>query len=168
MIEAYKKAGKSTGKKYYMQMDGAMFGLYEEGEIEVPVVLSDDTCILESSYRESIENMINRVKVYDSEGNFLTQVENTEDIVKYGVFEKIYTKEEDTDMTVGATEELKTVEKYIKLTVLGEVNYWSGRSITVKDNLTGLNGRFLITNDNHVWQGCKYTTDLELKFMELK
>ena len=90
------------------------------------------------------------MKVYDSEGNFLTQVENTEDIVKYGVFEKIYTKEEDTDMTVGATEELKTVEKYIKLTVLGEVNYWSGRSITVKDNLTGLNGKFLITNDSHV------------------
>lgn len=167
IVESYKKASKSTGIKYYVSMEGAYVMVLPEGYTHVPLKIEEGKNIITSSFSESITDMVNRVKVYDSDNKFLTQVENTIDIQKYGLFEKIYTKTDDEDMTTGATLELKTVEKDIKFTVLGHQSYWSGRSVDVVDPVTNLNGKFIITNDLHTWVDGKYTTQLELKFLEV-
>ena len=167
MVEAYKKASKSTGIKYYVSMEGANVMILPEGYTHVPLKIEEGKNIINSSFNESIIDMVNRVKVYDSDNKFITQVENTEDIMKYGLFEKVYTKTDDEDMTTGATLELKSVEKNIRFTVLGHQSYWSGRSCEVVDSVTGLSGKFIITSDTHTWIDGKYTTTLELKFKEV-
>lgn len=167
IVESFKKASKSTGIKYYVSMDGANFMVLPEGSTYVPLKIEEGKNIISSSFNESIEDMVNRVKIYDSNNKFISQVENTEDISKYGVFEKTYTATDDEDMVTGAKLELKSVEKNIKFTVLGHQSYWSGRSVEVVDPVTNLNGKFIITSDTHIWSGGKYITQLDLKFLEV-
>lgn len=164
---AYKKAGLSTGKKYYVFMDGDKFCVSVEGSTFIPALLKDTINILDSSFSENTSEMVNRVNVYDSDGKFKTRVENTSDITKYGLYEKNYTIEKDVDMTTGANSQLHTVDTEIKFTLLGEINYWSGRSIKVWDEGLGLAGLFLITSDTHTWSGSSYTTMVNLKFISL-
>ena len=165
--EAYKKAGLSTGKNYYIQMDGDKFCILEEGQVEIPVTLKDTIDVIDSTSDESITDMVNRVNVYDSDGIFKTRIENADLINRFGLFEKNYTIEKDVDMTTGAMKQLHGVDTVIRFTLVGEVNYWSGRSIRVWDEGLGLAGKFLITNDTHTWSGASYITQVNLKFMEL-
>ena len=172
--EAYKKAGLSTGKNYYMAMDGIGFYTQEEGKTMLPIKISDGTDenkgkgnILSSSFEESMSDLVNRVNVYDSDGKFVTRVEDAESITKYGLFEVNYTVENDVDINAGANKQLKQIETIIKFEVIGEVNYISGRSVMVHDTATGLDGEFLIVNDSHIWQKGEYITTLNLKFMGL-
>ena len=70
-------------------------------------------------------------------------------------------------MTTDAMKQLYGVDTVIRFTLVGEVNYWSGRSIRVWDGGLGLAGKFLITNDTHTWSEASYITQVNLKFMEL-
>ena len=97
----------------------------------------------------------------------MTRVEDAESITKYGLFEVNYTVEKDVDINAGANKQLKPIETIIKFEVIGEVNYIGGRSVMVHDTATGLDGEFLIVNDNHSWQKGEYITTLNLKFMGL-
>ena len=165
--ESYKKAGLSTGKKYYTFMDGESFCVMVEGSTFIPALLKDTINVIDSSFNENMSDMVNRVNVYDSDNKFITRIENTEDINKFGLYEKNYTIEKDVDVTTGASSQLKTIDTEIRFTLLGEVNYWSGRSIKVWDEGLGLAGLFLITSDTHNWSGSSYTTTVNLKFISL-
>lgn len=168
IVDSYKKASKSTGIKYYVSMEGAYVMVLPEGYTYVPLKIEKGKNIISSSFNESITEMVNRVKVYDSNNKFITQVENTADIQKFGLFEKTYTKTDDEDMMTGAKMELHTVDKYIHFTVEGHQSFWSGRSVDVIDDVTGLTGKFIITSDSHTWESGRYITKLDLKFMEVK
>lgn len=172
--ECFEKAGLSTGKDYVISMDGDKFYVQEYGYPLLSIMLSDGSDndedkknIISSSFEESMNNLINRVNVYDSDGKLVTKIDDSESISKYGLFEKNYTVEKDVDVTTGATKQLHGIDTIIKFEVLGEVNYWSGRSVMVHDKATGLDGQFLITNDNHIWTPKSYTTTLNLKYMGL-
>ena len=167
ITEAYKKAGLSTGKNYYVQMDGDKFCVLEEGMVEIPVTLKDTVNIFDSSFEESISEMVNRVNIYDSDGVFQTRIEDADLIARFGLYERNYTIEKDVDMATGAKKQLHGVDTVIKFTLVGEVNYWSGRSIRVWDEGLGLAGKFLITHDTHTWSGSNYTTVVDLKFISL-
>ena len=173
--ECYKKASLSTGQKYFMGMDGDKFYTQVEGYPLLTIKISDGTDkenggkgnILSGTFNESMSDIINRVNVYDSDGKFQTRVEDAESINRYGLFETNYTIEKDVDMVTGAKSQLHGVDTDIDFEVMGEVNYWSGRSVMVHDSATGLEGQYLIINDTHNWSGGKYTTKLKLRYMGL-
>ena len=54
-----------------------------------------DSNILESTYSESTEGVVNKVKIYDENDQYIGAVQNDELIGLVSVFQEIYIKEED-------------------------------------------------------------------------
>ena len=69
-------------------MDGDKFCILEEGQVEIPVTLKDTIDVIDSTFDESITEMVNSVNVYDSDGIFKTRIENADLINRFGLFEK--------------------------------------------------------------------------------
>lgn len=164
--DAYKRAGKVNGKKYYIYMEQNYVATYEQGKTTAKLTLDDTRNILSSNQTENIEEICNKVNVYDSEDKLVNTLTNQESIAKYGLFEQNYTLTSDNDIT-GAKALLKNATKTITMTVLGEINLFAGRSVEVNDSITGLRGLFLITNVTHNWSGATYTSELNLEFMKV-
>lgn len=95
IMQAYTGASKQNGKKYIPRMKDDKLDVIEIGSSTSQLVLEDSVNLTDSGYSESIENMVNRVKIYDDKGNIINNIENAEWIRKYGVLQGIYTKEKD-------------------------------------------------------------------------
>lgn len=70
----------------------------------------------ESSYSENAEEVISRVKIYEEEDQYLDVVEDKELMGLVGIFQDVYTKEQDKQAgTVGSNILQRGRVKYIKV-----------------------------------------------------
>lgn len=168
IMQAYTNAAKQNGKKYMPLMQQGKLNVIEKGKTVVTYELSADTNITDSTYSESIENMINRVKIYDENKNLIGTVENSEWIKLYGILQDVYVKETGKNPTIVARNMLKGIERAASLTgVLGNIECITGRAVKVKESYTGLTGLFYIDTDTHTWQKGQHTMDLGLAFQNM-
>lgn len=65
IMTAYTKASLKTKKQYMPIMSGSKFNVIEMGTINTDTILSTDTNIVGFNYSDNIENIINRVKIFD-------------------------------------------------------------------------------------------------------
>ena len=91
---AYESAGKQNGKKYSISMKQGKLYVDQVGNKVVDYTLRTDTNIIESSYSENAEGVVNKVKIYDENDQYLGTVQNDELIGLLGTFQDVYTKEE--------------------------------------------------------------------------
>lgn len=167
IMQAYTIVSKVTSKKYMLTMANNKLNVIEIGAYTSNVLLSDEANITDSGYTESIEKMVNRVKIYDDNQKYISTVENAEWIKLYGVLQDVYTKQKDRDAQAEAKAMLEGVSKDLDVEAIGNIECISGNAVKVKDSLTGITGLFYIDNDKHTWQNGQHIMRLKLNFEKI-
>ena len=160
---AYESASKQNKKKYHITMKQGKLYVEEVGTKVLDYTLKADSNILESAYSENAEGVVNKVKIYDENDQYLGVVQNDELISLVGVFQEIYVKEEDKQAKTVAQSMLQGIAREAQVTVKGNTGCLSGKAIRVEDSLTKLVGSFYIESDEHEWSDGKYRMKLDLK-----
>lgn len=168
IMQAYTKASKQTGELYICRMNGMKLSVEIKGTVVQNFVLAEGCNITNTSYQETIENMVNVVKIYDNTGKQIGEVKNDEWIQKYGIYQQIYKKEEGINEVIAATNMFIGIEKKITLDGIdGNLKCIAGNAVEVQDTATGLNGIFWIDSDTHTWENGTHVMNLELNFKNL-
>jgi len=167
IMKTYTNESKHTGKKYMPLFKEGKLNIIEKGKTVVSYVLSSSESISNVTYSESLENMVNRVKIYDENGKYIGKVENSEWIKAYGILQDVYTKEKDKNAYTVAKNMLKGIEKTLNIRALGNVDCITGMAVKVKDKATGLTGIFYIDSDTHTFENGQHMMELTLNFQNI-
>lgn len=163
IMAAYTQAHKKNKKLYIAQMNGEKLEVIEKGKIIPNFHLVQGERIMDSSYSETIDSMVNRVYIYNSDNKKIGSVSNNSWVSKYGVFQNAISVDSGSGKTE-AQNELHGIDKSASLNAIGDIRCVAGKGVIIKDSLTGLNGNFWIENDSHTWENGSYTMSLELAF----
>lgn len=168
IMMAYTEAAKTTKQKYFPIMageQGDQLDVILKGSLIDGYIADANANMTESVYRESIENMVNRVLVTDEQGNSLNYVTNQEWIDKYSMIQAVYKIDPNKNTQEGANAMLQGPERSGYITVLGDYRVKASYSIQVRDNL--FNGQFWVKADTHTFIDGKHEMKLELEFENL-
>lgn len=175
IMEMWTQASKQNGKQYYLYMEGIKVCMGLKGSkiatmILKPAdnVLKNNGNVLNLSYKDSISEMINKVKIYDDKNNYIGVVQNAGDIKNYGIFQENYVKEEDKSYNTVAKNMLKGLTREVETEVLGNWEYKTGNAVEVKVPFVSTLQKAImyIEADTHTWdiQSGTYITQLSLKY----
>ena len=168
IMKAYKKAARQTGQKYICRMDGDKLSVAVKGTKVTGFMLAEGYNITNVSYEETIDNMVNVVKIYDEKGVQVGEVKKGEWAEKYGIYQKAYKKESGVNAKAAASNMLQGVEKKVSLDGIdGDLRCIAGNGVEVHDKATGLKGLFWIDSDTHTWKDGVHTMSLELNFKNI-
>ncbi|MCI8742616.1 MAG: hypothetical protein HFG63_08305 [Lachnospiraceae bacterium] len=165
IMAAYTKAHRITGDKYFPMIYKRGFAVYKTEWVVAGFALDDSENITESSIEETMDSIVNCVKIFDEKGNQTGEVSDQESRSVYGTFQKVYKQEGGVDPAAAAGSHLCTApSQRIRIRSLGDRNCLSCYYVTLRDSATGLTGLYWIASDRHVWENGIYTMELELVF----
>ncbi|WP_407308534.1 terminase [Desulfosporosinus sp. SB140] len=173
IMEMYTQASKTNGKKYIPVMDGAKLCVIEKGKVVTNYTLRsqfDDTNnnVLSTSYKDTLDGMVNKVKIYDSENNYVGEVCNSSWINEYGLIQENYIKEADKDSDSVANGMLTDLQTDVTISALGNWDCRTGYAVNSKIFYVSTlqNTVMYIEGDTHTWEPAtgKYTMSLNLSF----
>lgn len=167
MLKAYTKASLSNGKQYHFLMNVDKLDIIEKGVPSELIILSDNENIIKANTKESITEMVNRIKIYDDKQKQKGVVSNDEYVKKYGVFQGTYTEEKGVASKQAAESLLVAPTQEMRVESVGHINAVSGYAITVQDKATGLNGLYWIVEDRHTFENGTHTMSLTLNFKNI-
>ncbi len=168
IMKAYTKAARQTGKKYICRMDGAKLSVAVKGERVKNFMLAEGYNITGADYEETIENMVNVVKIYNEKGRQAGVVKNNKWTGKYGVYQQAYKKEKGVNAKTAAKNMLHGTDKRVTAEGIdGDLRCIAGNGVQVYDKATKLNGLFWIESDTHTWENGIHTMSLELSFKNI-
>ncbi len=166
IMKAYTKAYQMNGKRYMSLMVGRKLHVIEKGTIIDGFSLQEDYNITSSNYSESLDGMINKVRIYSESGTQIDEIKNVEWIDKYGIFQAVLQKE-GVNPVVTAKTMLQGISQEASVEALGDIKCISGYGVKIQDSITKLYGKFWIESDNHSWQNGVHTMNLDLAFKNL-
>lgn len=161
IMTAYSLANE---KKYYLIFEGNLLYVLEKGKKEC-TALESGVNLLTSTVSESLEGMVNRVRVYNKEDSLIREFTEDTDVKLYGFMTEIIRisdGKEDYQKKVKKT--LQSVDRKITVTNFGGSEYITGKKVCVQEPQTGLTGIFYIDGDEHNWKNGIYTNKLVLNF----
>lgn len=167
---AYTLAAESDGKKYMTRFVGAALHVIVKGEPKSATVIEGTANLQNLSYTLSSDGMVNRVKVYDSDGNLKLTRDSTANPAKtYGMRTKILTQREgdDIEKQIKAAFEDNDITRRITVNVLASNDMVTGNAVYLIEPASGLKGLFWIDEDAHVWQNGLHTATLTLNFKNI-
>ncbi len=168
IMRAYTQAHQQNGVSYCVIAKKGCLNVEKMGDIVCEIELTEDSNILSSNYKETLTNMVNKVKIYDGEGSPAGVVQNDADVKRYGIFQKVYTKEEGKDPTTTAKSMFNGVEKTFTLNNCINCNgAVTGAGAIVRDSSTGLSGIVWIDSDTHTWNNGVATMSLNVTLKQL-
>lgn len=168
VMAAYTKAHHITGDKYFAMIYKRGLGVYKTEWAVKGFTLSEDSNIYASSISERMDDIKNKVLIFDDKGKQIGEVKDDGSIKKFGIFQEIYSKEEGIDPNTGAKNLLKVQPtQSIKISAVGDINCLSCYFVEVKDTATGLSGKYWIASDSHTFENGVHKMELELKFDSL-
>ena len=167
IMYCYTEASKVNGKKYMCVFDKGKVSVIEKGVTKLKLTFDEMENLIDTSYSESIENMINRVVVVDDKGTKKSEYSKKSDVDLYGIFQEVIREAEDKNSKVEAESKLKGIERTCSLTGFGDTTCKVGYQVTVKDTNTNMLGLFYIDTDKHTWSGGTYKIDLSLNFQNI-
>lgn len=168
IMMAYTKAAKQTGQLYICRMNEAKFSVEIKGTKVEGFMLAEEYNITNTAYQETIENMVNRVRIYDEKGNQVGEVKNEEWVKNFGIYQQTYKKEKGVNETTAATGMLTGIEKTVSLTGIdAALTCIAGNGVEVYDKATGITGLFWIESDSHKWEHGTHTADFELSYQNV-
>lgn len=174
-----KLATNETGNKYRLEMrDGKIF-IEDYSELIVTATYTpangatafDVTKVIGSfSSNYSIEEMATRVLVVSSSEKHTQiygNVEDSQNIRKYGVLQKVEkvdkkNKSQAVQIAKNKLKELNKVKRTFSVTLFGDDNVRSGRTLVFNQPDINLVGSFLVKNCTHEYNGMKHFMTLEL------
>lgn len=173
IMEMYIQASKTNGKKYIPVMDGVKLSVIEKGKVVANYTLRsqlDDMSnnVLSTSYRDTLDGMINKVKIYDDKNNYVGEVGNDSWIKNYGLIQDNYAKEADKDSSVVANGMLTDVQRDVTIPALGNWDCRTGYAVNTEIFYisTLQKAVMFIDGDTHTWEPGtgKYTMSLNLSY----
>ena len=167
ILMAYTEAAKKTNKKYQAMMEGDELDVIEKGSLIEGLVIDQYRNITDSSYKESIENMINKVMIVDDKGNFLRYESKDEQIKKYSMIQAVYKESKNKNTQEEVKDIFKGPERTGVIDCLGDYDALSSYSVEIKDVITQLSGQFWIKSDTHKFENGQHTMKLEIEFENL-
>ena len=137
IMEMYTQASKSNGKLYIPVMDGTKLSVIEKGETVAGYTLrsqsSDATSnVISTHYKDTMDNMINKVTIYDDKNVYAGEVSNANQISDYGLIQDNYTKEADKDSKIVASGMLKGIEQDVTIPALGNWDCRTGYAVNTE------------------------------------
>lgn len=161
---AYTEAHKQNQKLYQLIMRGDELDVIEKGTL-VEFILDSARNMTESTYSESITELVNRVLVVDDKGNTLDTIDDGESISKYSRFQATYKQQKDKNTQEGARDLLTKPKREGNVTAFGDWSCVAGYSVTVRDSL--FTGQFWIKSDSHTFKDAFHEMKLTLEFENL-
>lgn len=161
IMTGYALAAAVNGKAYMLRMDGETVSVIEKGAT-LACVIAEGENLMEATYSESAENVVNRVEVYDKKGNLKQTVNGDTSI---GVLSEIIVASSSLEESIAAANETiqkSGVKRSGTVQNLGNPACISGNAVLVRESFTGLYGRFFISSDTHTWKNGIYTNKLTL------
>ncbi|MFL0248858.1 terminase [Clostridium neuense] len=168
IMKAYTKVSKASNGKlqYFPRIVGEKLEIIEKGKVVPNFELRPDLNMNSCDYSDNIEDMINRVKIYDDKNNYLGVVEDAEHITEFGVLQDTYTVEEGKNPNAEANLMLKGAETETTVEAIGNMNCITGFGVRTKifymDVLS--DAVWYIDSDNHTFdvETGKHTMELVL------
>jgi sporulation protein YlmC with PRC-barrel domain len=170
IMQCYTQASKQFGLQYIPIMQSDKFNIITKGQLvsdyKLQSLKSDpyNNNVISMTYKDTIENMINQVLIYDKEGNYYGHVEDTSLKKSYGLMQTTYTQEDDKDCVTVANNKLFGFSDEISIEAIGNSNCITGYAVPINiwylDLLNNAIG--YIIDDTHTWE-CgtgKYTMKL--------
>lgn len=157
----------ANDKKYMCIFKGDKFNIVEKGLIK-GTPLKSGMNLLTSSVSETLNDMVNRVNIYNEDDVLIKPVENSSNISLYGLmteYIKVYDDKENYNLK--AQKMLNGITQKISVTNFGDTSYITGNAVVVTEPYQGLKGLFFIDSDNHNWKNGIYTNKLTLNFKNL-
>lgn len=168
IMASYTYASTKNGKKYMPRMMNGKLHVIEKGTSQANVVLDPKYNLQNIKYNQSLEQMINSVIVYKSEdGSTVLTETNSSWISKYGKLQKAISYDEKKDSRAMAKKELKDLERKAEAKAFGHPGCLAGNIVYVRDEHTGLIGKFYIDADSHTWNRGIHNMTLTLNFENL-
>lgn len=163
ILKAYTKAYEANGIKYMPTMQGPNLSIIEKGQ-HCGYELNTKNDISSSSFTQNVDNMVNKVVIYNEGGEVVGVVSNDSDINSFGIYQQVYDEEEGVNAKSAATKMLVGITRNASLEAIGNTACVSGKSISINDNEAGLTGIFWITSDSHSFSNGVHTMSLTLSF----
>ena len=167
ILMAYTEAAKKTNKKYQAMMEGDELDVIEKGSVIEGLVIDQYRNITDSSYKESIENMINKVMIVDDKGNLIRYESKDDQIQKYSMIQAVYKESKNKNTQEEVKDIFKGPERTGVIDCLGDYDALSSYSVEIKDVITQLSGQFWIKSDTHKFENGQHTMKLEIEFENL-
>ena len=166
ILEAYRQAKATTLKVYMPTMNGNKLSVIEKG-LDSGVTLTQGVSIINATYSDTTDNMVNRVVIYNDDNKKVGTVQSKKDAEKYGVFQGTYKQEDGKDSKKEAKALLIGITKEASVEAIGNIDAVSGKSIKITDKATGLTGFFYITSDSHTFENGVHTMTLGIEWQNV-
>lgn len=164
IMMAYTQASKKNKKKYHPVMNVDKLDVVEKGtfigDFEANQFVNEE----DSTYSESIENMINTVKVTDEQGNLKSYERNAEWVSKYSMIMATYKSNPNRNAQEEVKALMKGPERTGTIDLLGDYRVVSSYSIKIIDMIAQLTGQFYVKSDTHTFENGQHTMRLEIEF----
>jgi len=165
--KAYGEATKKTGDKYRVYMEGRAVCVEKQGKTAATYLLSERKNILESHYTEKSDNLVNRVVLYDKNGDRKGEITDGGSMSRYGMYTEIASDEINVDAGSQGNSLLNGPEQTLSVKALGNSRCVAGCAVQIEDAATGIYGTYWIKSDRHVFENNTHTMELELDFKEV-
>lgn len=150
-------------KTYQLIFEKGKLNVWERGKVFCKNIESGYNLIsVEAS--ETLEEMVNKVLVYDEDDNLVDTVENNWNKSRYGTFTEHIKKSDKEDYKKLAEKTLKGIEHKITVTNFGDISYITGKAVIVKEPFHGFDCLFYIDGDEHTFKDGIYQNKLTLNF----
>ena len=168
IMMAYTVAARKNGTKYIPLIKNInQLCVIEKGTL-CGAVMTGDYNLIDTEYKSTLQNLVNRVIITNSKGNQIKVIEDAESIQKYGLVQKVMKQIFLEDISAEAQKALVSVENSGSVSgVPNDFRAVSGYSIIVQDEVSGLYGQFYIESDTHTFTNGKAQMDLTLAFENL-
>lgn len=174
ITEMYQQSSKVTGKQYVVVINGINVSVIERGltiaEYKLVCQLGNSN-ILGTSYHNSIDSMVNKVKIYDDKNNLIGQVQNADWIKSFGVLQDNYVREDNINPMTAANNMLNGITQEITIDAIGNWSCRAGYAVKTEIFYSDVlsNAIMYINSDTHSWDVAtnKYTMSLSLGLKEV-
>lgn len=165
LYQIIQTAYEDAGMDVHIYMDGLILCTEEYGAQLVAVLTGDDS-ITAASYKSSIENLVDKVLVLDSNGKYVKSLQNDEDMAAYGLVQEVYKKSGDkVDVDAEAAKLIRSVENSGSISaVVYDYECIAGRKVAVMKAGSCLCGLFNIVSDSHTISNDEHKVTLGLDF----
>ena len=160
----YTLASRQTGRQYLARFEWDKLTVRERSETGDNLVIRPRSNLLTSTTTESVENMVNSVGIYNSDGTRLSTVRDQSAVDLYGLLERHITQREGEDAQAEGKRMLEEngFERKVTVSCLGDSRLTTGRTVIVRQPVTGLSGVLWIESDKHTWEKGGHTAQLTL------
>lgn len=167
IMTAYTEASKKTGKKYMCYIKEDKLYVELKGVVTLDIAFEEGKNLINTTIKNSLENMVNKVVIVDDKGNKKEEVKNDNWIKLYGTLQDIVQVQEDKNAKEEAKSKLKDKETTCSLSGYGDISCITGKGVQVKDTYTNMIGLFYIDTDTHTWENGDYQIDLCISLQNL-